>query len=84
MSFSLWPWLQRHPERNQEAGPGLGPDRPDAINAIHGRFGAQVALLQSLIPRTVAGHYPESLESKSANAMEKKLVFGYSIGVEID
>jgi len=24
------------------------------------------------------------LETKSANAMEKKLVFGYSIGVEID
>ena len=41
--------------QDQEAGPGFVPDRSDAINAIHGRFGAQVALLQSLIPRTVVG-----------------------------
>ena len=48
-------------------------------SAIQGRSGAQVALLQSPIPRNAGPRWPAALACGSAMRVEKTLAFGYSM-----
>ncbi len=67
MSFSLCTVACRGtPKEKSRSGCKLEPGR-DAF-AIHGRSGAQVALLQSPIPRTADKNYEINLESQLKTA----------------
>ena len=67
-----------------KSGPRLGPDRMGCGHAIHGRFGARVALLQSPIPKTAGAIYQPISGKKSSEGVEKSWSWVMTIGVEID